>query len=52
MHDGNHAVGRALSAAVHAGVLEARGFLFGIELLGEATKFADEDMEGLSWPGD
>ena len=27
-HDGNHAAGRALSAAVHAGVPEADGFLF------------------------
>ena len=27
-HDGNHAAGRALSAAVHGGVPEADGFLF------------------------
>ena len=28
VHDGNHAAGRSLSAAVHAGVAEADGFLF------------------------
>ena len=36
-HDGNHAAGRALSAAVHAGVPEADGFLFASRLKGDAS---------------
>lgn len=35
-HDGNHAAGRALSAAVHAGVPEADGFLFASRFTGDA----------------
>ena len=35
-HDGNHAAGRALSAAVHAGVPEADGFLFTSRFTGDA----------------
>ena len=35
-HDGNHAAGRALSAAVHAGVAEADGFLFVSRFTGDA----------------
>ena len=35
-HDGNHAAGRALSAAVHAGVPEADGFLFASRFPGDA----------------
>ena len=35
-HDGNHAAGRALSAAVHAGVPEANGFLFASRFTGDA----------------
>ena len=34
-HDGNHAAGRALSAAVHAGVPEADGFLFPSRFTGD-----------------
>ena len=34
-HDGNHAAGRALSAAVHAGVPEADGFLFASRFTGD-----------------
>jgi len=34
-HDGNHAAGRALSAAVHAGVPEADGFLFSSRFTGD-----------------
>ena len=36
-HDGNHAAGRALSAAVHAGVPEADGFLFPSRFTGDAS---------------
>ena len=36
VHDGNHAAGRALSAAVHAGVPEADGFLFPSRFTGDA----------------
>ena len=36
VHDGNHAAGRALSAAVHAGVPEADGFLFSSRFTGDA----------------
>ena len=35
-HDGNHAAGRALSAAVHASVPEADGFLFASRFTGDA----------------
>ena len=35
-HDGDHAAGRALSAAVHAGVPEADGFLFLSRFTGDA----------------
>ena len=35
-HDGNHAAGRALSAAVHADVPEADGFLFQSRFTGDA----------------
>ena len=35
-HHGNHAAGRALSAAVHAGVAEADGFLFASRFTGDA----------------
>ena len=35
-HDGNHAAGRALSAAVSAGVPEADGFLFASRFTGDA----------------
>ena len=35
-HDGNHAAGRALSAAVHAEVAEADGFLFASRFTGDA----------------
>ena len=35
-HDGNHAAGRALSAAVHADVPEAAGFLFASRFTGDA----------------
>ena len=35
-HDSNHAAGRALSAAVHAGVPEADGFLFPSGFTGDA----------------
>ena len=35
-HDGNHAAGRALWAAVHAGVAEADGFLFASRFTGDA----------------
>ena len=35
VHDGNHAAGRALSAAVHAGVPEADGFLFSSRFTGD-----------------
>ncbi len=35
-HDGNHAAGRALSAAVHAGLPEADGFLFASRFTGDA----------------
>ena len=35
MHDGNHAAGRALSAAVHASVPEADGFLFASRFTGD-----------------
>ena len=35
-HSGNHAAGRALSAAVHAGVPEADGFLFASRFTGDA----------------
>ena len=35
-HDGNHAAGRALSAAVHAGVPEADGFLFASRFTGDS----------------
>ena len=35
-HDGNHAAGRALSAAVHVGVPEADGFLFASQFTGDA----------------
>ena len=34
-HDGNHAAGRALSAAVHGGVPEADGFLFASRFTGD-----------------
>ena len=34
-HDGNHAAGRALSAAVHAGVPEADGFLYPSRFTGD-----------------
>ncbi len=34
-HDGNHAAGRALSAAVHAGVVEADGFLYPSRFTGD-----------------
>ena len=34
-HDGNHAAGRALSAAVHASVPEADGFLFASRFTGD-----------------
>ena len=34
-HDGNHAAGRALSAAVHGGVPEADGFLFPSRFTGD-----------------
>ena len=34
-HDGNHAAGRALSAAVHAGVPDADGFLFASRFTGD-----------------
>lgn len=34
-HDGNHAAGRALSAAVHAGMPEADGFLFASRFTGD-----------------
>ena len=34
-HDGNHTAGRALSAAVHAGVPEADGFLFASRFTGD-----------------
>ena len=34
-HDGNHAAGRALSAAVHAGVPEADGILFASRFTGD-----------------
>ena len=34
-HDGNHAAGRALSAAVHVGVPEADGFLFPSRFTGD-----------------
>ena len=36
VHDGNHAAGRALSAAVHAGVPDADGFLFSSRFTGDA----------------
>ena len=36
-HDGNHAAGRALSAAVHAGVPEADGFLFSSRFTGDGS---------------
>ena len=35
-HDGNHAAGRALSAAVHATVPEAEGFVFASRFTGHA----------------
>ena len=35
-HDGNHAAGRALSAAVHANLPEADGFLFPSRFTGHA----------------
>ena len=35
-HDGNHAAGRALSAAVHTSVPEADGFLFSSRFTGDA----------------
>ena len=35
-HDGNHAAGRALSAAVHGGVPEADGFLFASRFTGDS----------------
>ena len=35
-HDGNHAAGRALSAAVHANVAEADGFVFASRFTGHA----------------
>ena len=35
VHDGNHAAGRALSAAVHAGVPEADGILFSSRFTGD-----------------
>ena len=35
-HDGNHAAGRALSAAVHAGVPEADGMLFVSRFTGDS----------------
>ena len=35
-HDGNHVAGRALSAAVYAGVAEADGFLFASRFTGDA----------------
>ena len=35
-HDGNHAAGRALSAAVHAGIPEADGFLFPSRFTGDS----------------
>lgn len=34
-HDGNHAAGRALSGAIHDGVLEADGFLFASRFTGD-----------------
>ena len=34
-HDGNHAAGRALSAAVHGGVPEADGFVFASRFTGD-----------------
>ncbi len=34
-HDGNHAAGRALSAAVHAGVPEADGFAYPSRFTGD-----------------
>ena len=34
-HDGNHAAGRALSAAAHSGVPEADGFLFQSRFTGD-----------------
>ena len=34
-HDGNHTAGRALSAAVHAGVPDADGFLFASRFTGD-----------------
>ena len=35
-HDGNHSAGRALSAAVHATVPEAEGFVFASRFTGHA----------------
>ncbi len=35
-HDGNHAASRALSAAAHAGLVEADGFLFASRFTGDA----------------
>ena len=36
VHDGNHAAGRTLSAAVHTGVPEADGFLFASRFTGDS----------------
>ena len=35
IHDGNHAAGRALSGAVHGGLLDADGFVFASRFTGE-----------------
>ena len=61
VHDGNHAAGRALSAAVHAGVREADGFLFSSRFTGDACvavferafgKLAAFDIDELVYHGE